>query len=227
MKLEKVTNEGSAAVRRRYDDACGTALALEFLGERWSMLVLRELVFGPRRFGEIKANLPGISANVLTQRLEAMDEAGILTRRKLPSPANVQVYELTQWGMEAEPIIQVMGRWAARSRRHDPFAFMSTASAMQSLLTLVDRSRLFGMAATIVFQFPDDAFVVKVADGEIVIERGVAVAPDVTLRGDTMAMRCTIYGKLGFDGARTLALAGDRALAERFVDLFQLPEKIA
>lgn len=227
MKLEKVTNDGAVAARRRYDDACGTALALEFLGERWSMLVLRELVFGPRRFGEIKANLPGISANVLTQRLEAMDAAGILTRRKLPSPANVQVYELTQWGREAEPIIQVMGRWAARSRRHDPFAFMSTASAMQSLLTLVDRSGLVGMVATIAFLFPDDAFVAKIAEGEIVIERGVAVAPDVTLRGDTMAMRCTIYGKLGFDGERTLAVAGDRALAERFVDLFRLPAKIA
>lgn len=228
MKLEKVTDVGPEASRRRYDDACGTALALEFLGERWSMLVIRELIYGPRRFGEIRANLPGISANVLTQRLEAMEAAGIVTRRRLASPANVQVYELTEWGREAEPIIQVMGRWAARSRRHDPLAFMSTASAMQSLSTLVDRDRLAAMpAALVAFRFPDDAFVVRVADGTMTIERGEAAAADVVLTGDTMALRHSVYGKRGFDGDATLALAGDRGIADRFVDLFRLPEKIA
>jgi DNA-binding HxlR family transcriptional regulator len=227
MKLEKVTRGDEGATKRRYDDACGTAVALEFLGERWSMLVIRELIYGPRRFGEIKANLPGISANVLTQRLETMEAAGILTRRRLASPANVQVYELTRWGREAEPIIQVMGRWAARSRRHDPLAFMSTASAMQSLMTLVDRDGLAGLGMTVAFRFPDDAFVVRLADGAMTIERGEAVDADVTLTGDTMAMRCTIYGKMGFDALTTMALTGDRALAERFVGLFRLPEKIA
>nr|WP_183987012.1 winged helix-turn-helix transcriptional regulator [Sphingomonas jinjuensis] len=227
MKLEKVTNGEVGVTKRRYDDACGTAVALEFLGERWSMLVIRELIYGPRRFGEIKANLPGISANVLTQRLETMEAAGIVVRRKLASPANIQVYELTAWGREAEPIIQVMGRWAARSRRHDPLAYMSTASAMQSLMTLVDRDALTGWEARIAFRFPDDGFVVSVADGDMTIERGEAADADVTLTGDTMAMRFTIYGKMRFDGPQTLALTGDHALAERFVDLFRLPEKIA
>ena len=120
MKLEKVTNSEKAAEKRWYDDACGTALALEFVGERWSLLIIRELMFGPRRFGEIKANLPGISANVLTQRLESLEDAGIVVRRRLPSPANVQVYDLTDWGREAEVAIREMGRWAARSPRHDP-----------------------------------------------------------------------------------------------------------
>ena len=94
MKLEKITREASAPCERRYDDACGTALALELIGERWSLLIMRELVFGPRRFGEIRANLPGISANVLTQRLVSLEEAGIVLRYRLPSPANVQVYDL-------------------------------------------------------------------------------------------------------------------------------------
>ena len=84
MKLEKVTEIGDRDEKRRYDDACGTALALELVGERWALLVVRELMFGPRRFGQIKANLPGISANVLTQRLEGLEASGIVRRLKLP-----------------------------------------------------------------------------------------------------------------------------------------------
>lgn len=216
--------------RRLYDDACGTALALEFIGERWSLLVMRELVFGPRRFGEIRANLPGISANVLTQRLESLEAAGILLRRRLPSPANVQVYDLTDWGRDAAPLIRDLGRWAARSPRHDPMLFMSAASAMMSLQALVDRDRLSGLAMTIAFRFPAESFVVRIADGDLQVARGEAAEADVTFTGDTMAMRHTIYGKspLDPDGAGgTLAVAGDPAVARRFVDLFALPDKIA
>ena len=89
MKLEKVTKEDRAA-RRWYDDACGTALAMELVGERWSMLIVRELLFGARRFGEIKAALNGISANILTQRLEGLEASGVLVRRKLPPPASMR-----------------------------------------------------------------------------------------------------------------------------------------
>ncbi|MDB5677782.1 helix-turn-helix domain-containing protein [Sphingomonas bacterium] len=230
MKLEKVTDSAKTAAKRWYDDACGTALALEFVGERWSLLVIRELIYGPRRFGEIKANLPGISANVLTQRLESLEEAGILVRRRLPSPANVQVYDLTDWGREAEITIREMGRWAARSPRHDPMAFMSTASAMTSLRTLIDPARASDVAMTVAFDFPNDAFVARVADGGIAITRGEPLDADVIFTGDTLAMRHTIYGKLplssdGIGGG--LAVAGDFAVAQRFVDLFALPEKIA
>ena len=225
MQLGKVTSDGNQAGKRWYDDACGTALALEFVGERWSLLIIRELLFGPRRFGEIKANLPGISANVLTQRLESLEEARILVRRRLPSPANVQVYDLTDWGREAEVAIREMGRWAARSPRHDPFAFMSTASAMTSLRTLIDPIKAAGASMTVAFRFPADAFVARLADGDLTIERGEGVV-DVTFTGDTMAMRRTIYGKQGFDGDGMLAVEGDRAAAQAFVDLFALPPKI-
>jgi DNA-binding HxlR family transcriptional regulator len=227
MKLEKVTDSAKTATKRWYDDACGTALALEFVGERWSLLVIRELIYGPRRFGEIKANLPGISANVLTQRLESLEEAGIVVRRRLPSPANVQVYDLTDWGREAEVAIREMGRWAARSPRHDPMAFMSTASAMTSLRTLIDPVRASKVAMTVAFRFPNDAFVARVADGGIAITRGEAEDADVTFIGDTLAMRRTIYGKEGLDDDGLLTVAGDRASARTFIDLFALPEKIA
>src|SRR5436305_2577010 len=116
MKLQKLTKEE----KRRFDDACGLAHAMELLGERWAMLVLRELAYGPRRFSELKADLPGISANVLAQRLGELEERGLVRRVKLPPPASVQVYQATEWGLEATPIIASLGKWAARSPLHDP-----------------------------------------------------------------------------------------------------------
>ena len=116
MELEKITDSQDPPSRRRYDDACGTAHALDLIGERWALLVMRELMLGPKRFSDIRADLPGISANVLSQRLEGLEASGLVVRRRLPPPASAQVYELTEWGYEAEPIIQVMGRWATRSR---------------------------------------------------------------------------------------------------------------
>ena len=86
MQLEKITNEKSAA-RRRYEDACGAAHALDLLGERWALLVMRELMLGPQRFSDLRAGLPGISANVLTQRLEGLEAIGVVARKKLPPPA--------------------------------------------------------------------------------------------------------------------------------------------
>ncbi|MDP4006838.1 helix-turn-helix domain-containing protein [Methylobacterium sp. NEAU K] len=230
MKSEKITIEASAPRERRYDDACGTALALEFIGERWSLLIMRELVFGPRRFGEIRANLPGISANVLTQRLASLEDAAIVRHFRLPSPANVQVYDLTDWGREAAPLMRDMGRWAARSPRHDPSLFMSAASAMMSLQALIDRKRAAELPVSVAFHFPGEDFIATVAGGEICVSRGVMEAPDLAFTGDTMAMRRTIYGKapLATDGAGgTLAYAGEADLAQSFVDLFALPAKTA
>lgn len=227
MQLEKVTSDGKGGEKRWYDDACGTALAMELLGERWALLIVRELMFGPRRFGEIRANLPGISANVLTQRLAGLEGAGIVVRQRLPSPANVQVYGLTDWGREAEVSIRELGYWAARSPRHDPFAFMSAASAMISLRTLMDHDRVVDGAETFAFRLPDDAFVVRLVEAGLEITRGETDRAAATFTGDTMALRRTFYGKEGFDGEGTLAVSGDRAAAQRFTDLFGLPPKLA
>lgn len=226
MELEKTTRRYSGLQSRLYDDACGTALALEFIGERWSLLVMRELAYGPRRFGEIRANLPGISANVLTQRLQSLEQAGILARHRLGSPANVQVYALTPWGEEARVLIRELGRWAARSPLHDPFLFMSPASAMMSLQTLGDPARA-ARPMLIGFAFPADAFAVRVADGRIEIERGEADGAEATFAGDTMAMRVTIYGKAPLGSDRGMTVTGDFDTARAFVDLFRLPEKVA
>jgi len=227
MKLEKVTSVGKGAERRWYDDACGTAHALELVGERWSLLVLRELMFGPRRFGELRTGLPGISANVLTQRLEGLEAAGVLRRRRLPPPASAQVYELTPWGYEAEPAIQTLGRWAARSPAHDPTLPLSAASAMLSLRTMIDPVRAGAMRVAIGFRLGTDMFIARLADGELPIARGEGAA-DVSVTTDPVTLAAVIYGKRpvsDMEAAGTMAITGDRAAFGRFVDLFHLPPK--
>src|SRR3954462_7721600 len=115
MALKKTTEPRNGPSRRRYDDACGTAHALALISARWALLVMRELMLGPKRFSDIRADLPGISANVLTQRLEGLERNGIVVRRRLPPPASGQVYELSEWGYESLPVMGALGRWAVRS----------------------------------------------------------------------------------------------------------------
>src|SRR5437764_2770944 len=141
MKSEKTTDEPSAPHPRWYEDACAAAHALDLVGERWALLVMRELMFGPKRFSDLRASLPGISASVLTQRLEGLEAAGVLIRRKLPPPASVRVYELTEWGRESEPIFQALGRWASRSPLHDPTLPFSAASLLLPLRTMLEPGR--------------------------------------------------------------------------------------
>src|ERR1700740_2126113 len=140
MELEKITRASKTAEKRWYDDACGTALAMELVGERWSLLIVRELMFGPRRFSELRRTLAGISANVLTQRLQGLEDAGVLPRQELPPPASVQVYALPPWGYRSETAIQELGRWAVQSPRHDTTLPLSAASLMLSFRTMIDRS---------------------------------------------------------------------------------------
>lgn len=214
--------------KRWYDDACGTALALEFVGERWSLLIMRELMLGARRFGELKADLKGISANVLTQRLEGLERAGILLRRKLPPPANVQVYELTAWGYESEPIFQTMGKWATRSPLHDPMLPLSPVAAMLSLRTMINPDRP-DIDMTIGFRFPGATFVGKLDRHDLAIRRGETDGADVVFETDTTRFVSLVYGKFPFEESEAegrLRLTGDREMARRFVELFALPDKL-
>lgn len=228
MQLKKVTQPSKPAKNRWYDDACGTALALELVGERWSLLIVRELMFGGRRFGELKANLPGISANILTQRLEGMEESGILVRRKLPPPASVQIYELTPWGYESETAIKELGRWAARSPDHDTTLPLSAASIMLSFRTMLSAERSAGWDATIGFAMGPETFVGRVTPGEIAIRRGDPSEADAIFTTDPMTLGSVVYGGRPLadpESDGSMKVDGDRALAERFVTLFVLPPK--
>jgi DNA-binding HxlR family transcriptional regulator len=219
----------SVPARRRYEDACGAAHALDLIGERWALLVMRELMFGPRRFSDLKAALPGISANVLTQRLEGLEASGIVERRRLPPPASVQVYGLTRWGMDAEPIFQSLGRWAVRSPSHDPSLPLSPVSLMLSLRTMFDPSLARGMRMTVGFTFGEDVFVARVGQGTLQAAR-VAVEEtakaDVRFAGATQAVAAAVHGKVPLpilESAGDLVLTGDRKAAEQFVTFFAFP----
>ena len=215
------------AARRRYADACGAAHALDLVGERWALLVIRELMFGPRRFGELRAGLPGISANVLTQRLEGLEASGVLVRRKLPPPASVQVYELTEWGYEAEPIFQALGRWATRSPHHDPTLPFSAASLMLSFRTMIDRTRATPMR--IGFRINVEDYRAAVDGDGIAITRSAEGTPEATFTASAEVMAAAVYGGVPFadlEAAGALRIEGDRSVAERFVTLFPLPPKI-
>lgn len=215
------------AENRWYDDACGTALALELVGERWSLLIVRELMFGGRRFGEIKNALAGISANVLTQRLESMEAAGILRKRKLPPPASVQIYELTTWGYQSERAIQELGRWATRSPAHDPSLPLSPASLMLSFRTMLSAERSAGIAATVGFRLGDELFSARIEQNMIAVTRDDPAGADVIFTGTTGGIAALVYGgvPVGQAAAVGVAIEGDAALAAQFVTLFPLPPK--
>ena len=229
MELGKITGSRQGERKRRYDDACGTAHGLELIGERWALLVLRELMLGPKRFSDLKADLPGISANVLTQRLEGLEENGLLVRKRLPPPANTQVYELTEWGYEAEPIVQALGRWAARSPAHDPTLPISATSIMLSFRTMYNVERARGLNATIGFRFADDSFVATPGRDELRVTRGDTAGADAVFSGDPTALAGAVYGKVPLDelaAAGALRVDGDRQAAERFIAIFELPPKV-
>ncbi|HEX3862829.1 MAG TPA: winged helix-turn-helix transcriptional regulator [Stellaceae bacterium] len=230
MKSQKITNFEKTPEKRWYDDACGTALALELVGERWSLLIVRELMFGGRRFSELRSGLPGISANILTQRLEGLERVGIVQRRKLPPPASIQIYELTPWGYEAEIILQELGRWATRSPLHDPTLPLSAASVMMSFRTMYSAARAGGEAATIGFRFGDDVFVVDFGPDGIHTRRAEPEKCRLVVSANPMSLASVVYGGrpvLDAEASGELTLAGDSALFDRFVGWFPLPEKLA
>jgi DNA-binding HxlR family transcriptional regulator len=224
MKLEKATD-----TRRSYADACGAAHALDLVGERWALLVMRELLLGPKRFSDLKSDLPGISANVLTQRLEGLEAAGVLVRRRLPPPSSAQVYELTPWGYESEPIFQVLGRWAARSPAHDPRLPLSAVSLLLSFRTMVDPGRIEGMEARVGLRLGREDYVVTVSGGAIEAARGDPASAGLIIAGPPPAVAAAVYGGVPLEALEAegaLSIEGDRALAARFVTLFPLPPKV-
>lgn len=223
MKLEKIT-------KRQYDDGCGTAHALDLIGERWALLVLRELLLGPRRFGDLKASLPGISANVLTQRLEGLEASGIVRRRVLAPPASVQVYDLTDWGSEVEPIILALGRWGARSPVEDDAMPLSAVSMMLSFRAMFDPARAQDCEVTLRFHVGAETYTAHVGDGRMISGRGADGEADIELSGPPARICSAAYGLERLEDlerAGVIEVRGDRQAFRRFAGVFTLPEKAA
>src|SRR5437868_2538620 len=223
MQLEKITKYRRNDEKRRYDDACGLAHAMELLGDRWAMLVMRELAYGPRRFSELKSDLPGISANVLTQRLNELESRGLVRKLKLPPPASVQVYEATEWGLEAIPVIASLGKWAARSPLHDPTLPMGHVSLIMSLQTLFSPALAQDLEARIGFRFGDASYGLILHDGQLDVDRREPEGCDVIFTGKSNAIAGAIHGGAPLE---TIDVKGDMELANRFTTLFPLPPKV-
>jgi DNA-binding HxlR family transcriptional regulator len=213
--------------KRSYDDGCAMAHALDLVGERWALLVIRELMLGPKRFTDLRASLPGISANVLTQRLEELEALSILERRKLPPPIATWVYRLTPWGQELEPIVQSFGKWAARSPHMPEGAHMSVNSVVLSFRTMFNADVAGDFRTRLQLNLSGEPFQVTIADGEFEILRGEIGQPDATLDGSSDAIAALVYGGTDLDEAvraGELQVSGDTAKLKRFAALFPLPD---
>jgi DNA-binding HxlR family transcriptional regulator len=228
MELENLTESLHGPSRRRYEDGCGTAHALELIGERWALLVMRELMLGPKRFSDIRADLPGISANTLTQRLEGLEKAGIVVREKLPPPASGQVYGLSEWGHQLLPVMGALGRWAVRSPDHDPSQHFSAVSLLLSFMAMNQPAVTGGFDARIGFRLGRENYVLTMKDGAVRAVRGDPVGAEVTFEGAPGAVAAAVYGGVPLaelEAGGALRLEGDRSIAERFITLFPLPPK--
>jgi DNA-binding HxlR family transcriptional regulator/putative sterol carrier protein len=217
------------AGRRKYDEGCAVAHALDLVGERWALLVVRDLVLGPKRFTDLLGGLHGASPDVLTQRLRELTDAGVLRRRRLSPPAASWVYELTPWGAELSPIVVGLAQWASRSpgMRYD--APLGTDSLILSLTALFDGSAAADLDATIALHLGDERFQIRIADGELTVARGEIDEPDAVLETDQTTLLSLLRTARPLDEALAsgnLRLAGDRGVVERFRRLFPLPQPI-
>lgn len=202
---------------RSYDDPCGIARALDRVGERWALLVVRELLLGPRRFTDLRAGLPDASPNVLSQRLKELEEAGLVRWRTLPPPAASTVYELTPRGRELDGVLLALARWG--SREPLPRGELSASALMLALrTTFVPRALEADRVVQLVLD--GEPFVATAVEGALVVARGEAPAPDASLTTTAKTLRGVVFG--GRE-ARGVEITGDVAVARRFLGAFARP----
>jgi DNA-binding HxlR family transcriptional regulator len=214
------------ANKRKYGDRCGVARALDLIGERWALLVVRELLLGPKRFTDLRAGLPHVSPDVLSQRLRELERDGIVQRRTLAPPAGSRVYELTDRGMELEPVILALGRWGSGAPFPPGDARLGVDSAILALRTLFDPAAADGLNATYELRLGDQRFHARVADGRLEVARGSAEDPDASIDTDTGTLSALLWhGRRLPEALRAsdIAIEGSRPAAERFLRLFPLP----
>jgi DNA-binding HxlR family transcriptional regulator len=208
---------------RKYDDPCGIARGLDAVGERWALLLVRELVFGPKRFTDLHHGLPTASQNVLSQRLRELEESGVVRRRRLGPPAATWVYELTAWGRDLEPVLFHLARWGSRG----PLASGNELSADALMFAL--KTSFAPEAAedgTYEIRLGDDRFRAEITDGRLDLTRGTAERPDAVLDTDAGTLRSLVFGGRDLAGAiedGALKVEGDERAAARFVAIFPRP----
>jgi DNA-binding HxlR family transcriptional regulator len=215
------------AGKRSYNDRCGIARALDVVGERWALLVVRELLLGPKRFSDLRAGLPNVGPDVLAQRLRDLEAMGLLRRTKLPPPTGAQVYELTDRGHELEPVVLALGAWGSRAPFPSGDARLGVDSAVLALKTLFDPAAAGSVDEEIELRLDGDLFRARVAGGRLDVARGVADDPVAVIETDPATLsRVLWHGRKVTAAVRggELRIEGDGAAARRFLALFPPPE---
>ena len=212
----------AAENRRAYGEGCIAAHALDLVGDRWALLVIRELMLGPKRFGAIRAGVPGVASNILTRRLEELEAAGVVTRRALPAPASAAVYDLSPHGQALRPVLLALCRWGAGMPGHDHRLPISPTALMLSMESMI---RPAPGRFTAGFDMGAEAFALTAWSGHLQIRRADAPAGEMAFRGSANDLAVAIYGpaplaRAAADGR--IGFAGDLARGQAFVDLFRL-----
>jgi DNA-binding HxlR family transcriptional regulator len=218
------------ATNRSYGDACRFAHALDLVGERWALLVVRELLLGPKRYTDLRNGLPNASTNILAERLRQLEKNGVIRRRRLPPPAAASVYELTEWGLELEPIVTRLGAWGARSPAQPDSREIGADSIVLALRSLFDPELAGDMVATFELRFDEDVFHADVADWEIGLHRGEAADADAAIGTDPATLAAVLTGQLPLEDALdsgAIEVEGSRRAVARFLRLFPMPEPCA
>jgi DNA-binding HxlR family transcriptional regulator len=218
------------AVRRTYGDPCGVARALDLVGERWALLVVRELLLGPKRFTDLRTGLPHLSPDVLSQRLRELEQAGIVRRRKLPPPTGARVYELTEWGRELEPVVLALGQWGSRAPFPPTDAELSTDSLVVALKTVFDPSAADALDADYELRLGEDRFHAHLGDGALELARGTAEDPVAIIETDPGVLAQVLWhGHRLTEALRSgeVRIEGDRTAARLFLSLFPAPQPAA
>ena len=211
----------TSAPKLRYDEGCLAAHALNLIGDRWALLVVRELMLRPKRFQAIRAGVPGITPAVLTGRLAQLAEAGVVRHDPLDG-----TYGLTPAGQGLRPVLVALCHWGAGIAGHDPRRFISPTALMISMTAMIDAGAARGRVLRAGFDMGAERFV-QVLDGDGVL-RPQAVAEieaDFTLAGDGNRLAGAVYGTAPLammEQARLIAICGDAAAAQDFVGLFSL-----
>jgi DNA-binding HxlR family transcriptional regulator len=212
--------------KRTYGDRCGVARALDLVGERWALLVVRELLLGPKRFTDLRAGLPHVGPDVLAQRLRDLEQSGLIRRGTLPPPAGSRIYELTERGHELEPVVLALGRFGSVAPFPPGEAGIGVDAVVIALKSLFAPAAADGTTASYELRLGEQRFRLDVADGRIEVARGSAPAPDATIETDPGTLASVLWHGRKVDEARRagdLSVEGDRAAVTRLLALFPLP----
>jgi DNA-binding HxlR family transcriptional regulator len=213
------------ATSRTYGDGCAIAHGLDLVGERWALLVVRELLLGPKRFTDLKKGLPNASPNVISERLRELERVGVVKRDKLPPPAGSRVYKLTDWGRELEDTVMSLGRWAARSPSQPSGAPIGADSLVLALRARFDADGAKGLRASYELRLGEDRFRIEVSDDEFHIVRGGTDQPDAVIDTDPGTLAAVLWDGRPLAAAE-MRIVGDQAAVERLVRLFPRPEPV-